>query len=389
MRRLRGVFERMSTFEALWRASRLARRGKRRGRGTATFEHELEGHLLGLQDKLRSGAFRFSGYRTFTVREPAVREIRAAPNRDRVVHHALCAELEPVIEGRLVDDSYACRVGKGTHRALDRLQRFLRGGGWVVKVDVRKYFFSIDHGELLALLRRLYHDARLDALLVQLLATYDAGPEYAFGARGAVVGCDRDARGSDATGPGAVAELARPRGLPIGNLTSQLFANYYLAPVDRFIKERIRARRYLRYMDDLVLVAPDRVTAKGWLRAVCDRLGEARLTPHPDKTQVLPVENGVRFLGFRVYPHRRRILRDNLKRFTRRMRRYAAGVGRGDVALAGVNRSLDAWLGYAGARPDAPPIGREGRRRFLNDVLAPVRFHPPGALGPWAYWVPP
>ncbi len=367
MRRLRGAFERMTTFEALWRASRLARRGKRRGRGAAAFEHELEANLFRLQEELRTGAFRFSGYRTFMVREPALREIRAAPYRDRVVHHAVCAELEPVIEGQLVDDSYACRVGKGTHRALDRLQRFLRGGGWVVKVDVRKYFFSIDHAELLALLRRLYHDPRLDALLVQLLASYDAGPEYAFGA----------------------ANAARPRGLPIGNLTSQLFANYYLAPVDRFIKEQVRARRYLRYMDDLVLVAPDRVTATEWLRAVCERLEEARLTPHPDKTQILPVENGVRFLGFRVYPHRRRILRDNLKRFKRRMRRYAAGVRRGEVALDGVHRSLHAWLGYAGARPDAPPIGREARRRFLNDVLAPIRFHPPGAARPWAYWVPP
>lgn len=134
-------------------------------------------------------------------------------------------------------------------------------------------------------------------------------------------------------------------------------------------------------MDDLVLVAPDRVTAKGWLRAVCERLEEARLTPHPDKTQILPVENGVRFLGFRVYPYRRRILRDNLKRFTRRMRRYAAAVGRGEMEVASVNRSVDAWLGYA--------RGTEARRRFLNDVLAPVRFCPAGAPRPWAYWVPP
>jgi RNA-directed DNA polymerase len=104
------------------------------------------------------------------------REIRAAPYRDRVVHHALCAELEPVIEGHLIHDTYACRVGKGTHRALDRLQRFLRGGGWVAKVDVSKYFFSIDHGLLQALLRRLTADPRLEELVAQLLGTYDAGP---------------------------------------------------------------------------------------------------------------------------------------------------------------------------------------------------------------------
>jgi RNA-directed DNA polymerase len=362
MRRLRGAFQRMTSFEALWRASRRARRGKRCVRGAALFEYGLEENLLCLQDELRSGSFRFSGYRTFVVREPVQREIRAAPYRDRVVHHALCAELEPVIERHLIHDTYACRVGKGTHRALDRLQGFLRGGAWVVKVDVSKYFFSIDHELLQALLRRLTADPRLEELVAQLLGTYDAGPEYS-------------------TYPAAAtdADVFRSRGLPIGNLTSQLFANYFLAPVDRFIKEELKVRRYLRYMDDLVLVAPDRATAREWLRAVRARLLEARLVPHPKKTQLLPVRNGVRFLGFRVWPHHRRIQRQNLKRFCRRMRRYSAAVGQGRMTEESLRQSLAAWLGYA---------GKIENREFLNEVLAPLRFHPPGALRPWAFWLP-
>lgn len=363
MRPLRGAFERLTSFQALWEASRRARRGKRRSPSTARFEHHVEPELLRLQAELRSGAFRFGGYRSFTVQHPQQREIRAAPYRDRVVHHAVCGELEPLVERHLIYDTYACRVGKGTHRALDRLQHFLRGGSWVVKVDVRKYFFTIDHEILLRQMRRLYRDPRLDDLLVSLVGGYDAGPEYAFGPNLAFE-----------------ADRCRPRGLPIGNLTSQLFANHYLNPVDRFVKESLGVRRYVRYMDDLVLVAPDRATARDWLEEVGGALEELRLTPHPRKSQIHPVRNGVRFLGFRVYPHHRRILRENLQRFSRRMRRYAARVGEGQPLVDRVERSLNAWLGFAGRHPN---------RVFLNAVLEPIRFQPPRARLPYAFWLPP
>ena len=360
MRRLRGAYGRMSSFEALWRASRLARRGKRRTAAVAAFEHDLERELLALEEELAEGRFAFSGYRVFIVREPAVREIRAAPYRDRVVHHAICAELEPLLERYLIHDTYACRVGKGTHRALDRLQHFLRGGEWVAKVDVRKYFFSIDHEILLGRLRRMIDDERFMGLLEQLLATYDAGPGFAFAAR-------------------ALPDLLRPRGLPIGNLTSQLLANFFLEPVDRFIKEELKVRRYLRYMDDLVIVAPTRSTAAEWLEAVRSRLRGLRLKAHPRKTQILPVKNGVRFLGFRSYPHYRRILRPNLRRFRRRMRRYAGRVAEGAMAEERVCRSLHAWLGFAGT---------EEHRDLIKRILASVRFKPPEAKREFSYWVP-
>lgn len=282
--------------------------------------------MFRLQEELVTGAFSFSGYRVFTVREPVVREIRAAPYRDRVVHHAMCAELEPLFGRHLFHDSYACRVGKGSHRALAWLQHFLRGGSWV---DMTKFFFSIDHGLLLDRLERLIANRRFLNLLKHLLGTYDARPGYAHGVS-------------------SLPELLRPRGLPIGNLTSQLLANFFLAPLDRFIKEDLKVRRYPRYMDDLVLVAPDRGTASTWLEAVEERLLSLALRAHPRKSQVLPVRNGVPFLGFRSFPFHRRILRPNLQRFTRRMRRYACRVTHGTMAEEGVRRSLHAWLGYAG-----------------------------------------
>jgi hypothetical protein len=234
-----GLFDRLTTFEALWEAARLARRGKRRSRATAAFEHRLEYVLLEVQASLRDGSFRFGPYREFDVREPAPRRIRAAPYRDRVVHHALVAQLEPVLERRMLPCSFACRVGYGTHRALDTLQQYLRGGSWVLKVDVSKYFYSIDHAILRASLAERVACRRTRALIDQVLATYSAHDEYYF-----------PQRGDDLWAP------SRPRGVPIGNLTSQLFANWYLNPVDTFVKRTLGWRRYVRYMDDLVFVGP-------------------------------------------------------------------------------------------------------------------------------------
>lgn len=362
MRRARHLFEQVASFEALWLASRRARRGKRRSAGTAMFEHHLERELLRLERELNAGTFRFSGYRSFEIREPAPRVIRAAPYRDRVVHHALCAQLEPLLERGMIEDSYACRVGKGTHAALARVERFMRGGGWVVKLDVRKYFYAIDHAILLAQLERRVADPRVMALVRQLLETYDASGELAYPMPGS-----------------AGDEVPRPRGLPIGNLTSQLFANAFLTPVDRFIKDELRVRRYVRYMDDLVLIAPDRETARRWLSELIPRLLEIRLLPHPRKTQILPARNGVRFLGFHVYPHGRRILRGNLQRFARRMRARASRVRAGRLGMTRVERSLMAWLGFAGL---------ERHRAFLNAVLASLPFQPGDAMLPRTFWFP-
>jgi hypothetical protein len=294
----------------------------------------------------------------FRVRDPVEREIRAAPYRDRVVHHAIFAELDPVVERRLIEDTFACRVGKGTHRAIDRAQRWLRGGSWVVKLDIRKYFFSIDHGVLLAQLQRWVDDRRLMGLLRDLLATYDAGPEYATWA-------------SD------LSDLLRPRGLPIGNLTSQLFANAYLNPLDRFIKQELRVRRYVRYMDDMLLVAPDRQTAAIWLDEVRAFLPGLRLRTHPRKSQILPVRHGVRFLGFHLYRHHRRICRENLQRFKRRMRTRSGQLRRGEIDEAGVRQSLNAWMGFAGGE----------HARLVNRILRHIEFQDPARWRPHTYRV--
>lgn len=358
------LFDRVTDFETLWAAARRARRGKRRLVSTARFEHQLEPGLLRLQAALRDGSFRFSGYRTFTVREPVRREIRAAPYRDRVVHHAVCHYLEPLLERQMIHHSFACRIGRGTHRALDALQHFVRGGSWVLKLEIRKYFYTVDHAILLQELASVATDARLINLIRSLLGTYDAGPEFYF-----------PVPGDDLLSP------IRPRGLPIGNLTSQLFANAYLTPVDRWINRTLGVRRYVRYMDDLVLVGQSKPEVRDWRTAIEAQLADRRLVVHPTKTQVFPVRNGVPFLGFRVYPGRRRVLRPNLRRFCRRMRRYAAAVAVGQLDPERVRLSLNAWLGYVPAERHAVLIDR---------ILRGIPFRVPGARLPftWAATAP-
>lgn len=326
----RGLYDRMTTFESLWTAARLARRGKRRSPSTAKFEHRLESVLLQLQQALRAEQYTFGTYRTFAVPLPSPRVIRAAPYRDRVVHHAIHAKLEPLLERRMIEHSFACRVGKGTHRALDTLQQFLRGGAWVLKLDISKYFYSIDHAILQQQLARHIADEKMMALVAQVLETYDAAAEYYF-----------PQQGDD------LFDAVRPRGLPIGHLSSQLFANWYLTPVDQFVKRTLGWRRYVRYMDNVVFVGASRDEMATLREQVEAAVRAPRLTPHPTKTQLFPVRNGVPFLGFPVYPHHRRILRGNLRHFSTRMRRYAREVETGTLALHHARASLRSWLGYA------------------------------------------
>ncbi len=194
-----------------------------------------------------------------------------------------------------------------------------------------------------------------------LLATHDAGADYWF-----------PMPGDD------LFSVARPRGLPIGNLTSQLLANSFLTPVDRAIKRELHCRRYVRYMDDLVLVGDSKRQVQQWREAVVSLLEARRLCAHPRKTHCYPVRNGVPFLGYRVYPHRRRLLRTGIRRFMGRMRRYARAVAAGTMDVERVSASLTAWFGVV------PP---SRHRSFIDGLLRAVPFRSPGSTLPFT-WMP-
>jgi retron-type reverse transcriptase len=320
-------------FENLYLAHRKARRGGKRKRPeVAEFEHGLGENLLRLHEELLRETYRPRPYRTFVVIERKERTISAAPYRDRVVHHALMNVVQPIFEERFIADSFACRAGKGTHRALDRAQAFARRYPFVLSCDVREFFPSVDHAILRAQLARHVACPPTLRLIDLILASGE----------GILAG-----RYTPVFFPGDdLLALARPRGLPIGNLTSQHWANVYLHPLDLFVKQQLRCRGYVRYSDDFVLFSDQKAELHRWRREIEDFLVTLRLTLHPRRAQVFPVGNGIDFLGWRVFPHYRRLRRDNLRHAMRRLRRQQQAVRDGHLELADLSLSVKAWIAH-------------------------------------------
>jgi retron-type reverse transcriptase len=308
-----------------------ARRGKRHRPDVLRFHFNLEQELWRLHDELSRRDYRPGPYRTFTIHEPKVRLISAAPYRDRVVHHALCNVLEPVFERSLSFDSYSCRAGKGTHAAVDRCQEYARRYRYVLKADIRKFFPSIDHEVLKAALARKIKDR--DVLWLAGLIIDCANPQ------------ERVLQwfpGDDLFTP-----LERRRGLPIGNQTSQFFANVYLDALDHFVKDRLRAPGYVRYCDDFLAFSDDK-RALGSVRAmIVNFLDDFRLMLHPDKSVIFPTAQGIRFLGYRVFPSHRLLAKENVHRFRRRLRSMRRDFARGAITLNQVRPRIQSWIGHA------------------------------------------
>ena len=330
MKRLGGVWVRVTAFDNLYQAYLRARRGKRDRPAVRDFEFALEAELLQLQAELSDGGYRPGGYRLFQIYDRKPRLIAAAPFRDRVAHHAVMGVIEPTLDRRFIHDSYACRVGKGVHAAVRRYQQWARTHAYVLKLDVSRYFPSIDHGLLKAKLRRRIKDVGVLNLLDRMI---DSAPS---GFAPPVAGPSDD----------LVDLMQRGRGLPIGNLTSQFFGNLYLNDLDHYLKQACGVRAYLRYVDDLVLLHDDKNQLWRWRDAIAEFLLTERLMLHPRKTQVQPVGLGLNLLGYRVWPWRVRLQRDSGYRYRKRLRGLARGYALGRVDLEDVRASVAAWLGH-------------------------------------------
>jgi hypothetical protein len=330
----RQLYEPIATFPHLLAAYRSARRGKRGRADVAAFELRCEDHLHQLAEELRTGTYHPGTYRTFRVVENGkLRVISAAPFRDRVVHHALCGVLEPIWERRFIHDSYASRPRKGTHAALDRAQHFARGHRYVLPLDVQQFFPSIDHAILRGLLARHLADERVLDLIDRILA-------------GGAAVLRGDYRMVYFPGDDLLAAL-RPRGLPIGNQTSQFWANVYLHPLDLFIKQELSCRAYVRYCDDMLLFAHDKAVLHEWRTAIIEQTAALRLTLHETRAQVRPVEAGLPFLGWVLFPYRRRLKRRNVVAFARRFRHLRERYAAGEASLDELRASIQGWIGHA------------------------------------------
>ncbi len=327
MKRYGNLWLDVTAFANLLEAAQQAQKGKRFRPNVLAFNHNLEAELLTLQAELATKTYRPGPYRTFEIVEPKRRMISAAPYRDRVVHHALCNVIAPLMERGFIDDSYANRVGKGSHKALERFTGFARSSRYVLQCDIQKYFPSIDHTVLKRLIRRKIKCS--DTLW--LIDTIIDGSNEQFPAIEHFPGDD------------ILTPLNFRRGLPIGNLTSQFFANVYLNGFDHFVKETLKSQKYVRYVDDFALFLDDRaflVEARQTMEAY---LATLRLKVHPIKSQIFETRHGANFLGFRVLPQQIRVRSGSLKRARRRLKLLQARYAGLQAGIPEIVQSIQSW----------------------------------------------
>ena len=327
MKRFTNLWCQITDFANLLEAARKAQKGKRYRDNILAFNYNRESELLDLQATLLAQTYRPGAYRTFEIVEPKRRLISVAPYRDRVVHHALCNIIAPLVEPSFIYDSYANRVGKGSHRALDRFIHFSRNRRFVLQCDLQKYFPSIDHNIIKAVIRRKIKCKNTLWLIDSIIDNSNEQPPAVF-----------HFPGDDLLSP-----IDRRRGLPIGNLTSQFFANWYLNPFDQFVKNTLRVKNYVRYVDDFALFSDSREFLQDARQAIEENLATLRLKIHPVKSQLFETRHGANFLGFRVLPDRIRVRTENLRRARRRLRRLHAEYAIGKLSLKELTQSLQGW----------------------------------------------
>ena len=300
VKRAGGLWGTLTSWANLSLALQRAAAGKRGRPDVAAFLLEWEPRLVQLKRELIAHAYTPGPYRTFPIREPKPRLISAAPFRDRVVHHALTQVLEPVFEPRFVAQSYACRTGFGTHKALEACASACRAFPYALKCDIRKYFPSIDHRILKSQLERAVKCPGTLGLAGTIIDS--SNPQEAVNLLFA---------GDDLFAP-----WERRRGLPLGNQTSQFFSNVYLNELDHFVLRQVRPRAYARYCDDFLLFHEDKGFLNEARAALESRLDPLRLRLHEGKTRVYRAVDGVTFLGWRIFPDHRRLVRGNVVRFS-------------------------------------------------------------------------
>lgn len=327
-----NLFSRIASFAALHAASRRAVVGKRKKPGAASFFANLEYELLTLERQLLSGQYRSGQYKEIIVRDPKLRTVSAAPFRDRVVHHALYAVIGPLFQNSFIFDSYANQVGKGTHRAIARYEHYRDHFAYVLRADIFRYFPAIDHTILkLDLRRKIACQATL-----QLCDCIIDGSNLQE-AVDRLYPLDED----------LFAPLARRRGLPLGNLTSQFFANVYLNGFDHWVKEVLRAP-YLRYVDDFALFANDSVQLRTWQSQIAQYLHGRRLQLHPNKTGIFPTAQASFFLGFELQQGgRRRLHPANVTRFRARLSTLRDAWRLGNADEMQVRQRIQSWIAHA------------------------------------------
>ncbi len=290
MKKFGRSYQNIITVENLLRAWQEFLSGKKNRIDVAAFQNRLMNNICDLHQELADKTYRHGAYHAFNISDPKPRNIHKATVRDRLLHHLLHAEMYPHFDKKFIHDSYSCRIGKGTHKAMDRFQDFGRIVSkndtrvcWVLKCDIRKFFANIDHVILKDIIARHIEDRDLLDLLGHIIDSFST-------------------------------QGRTDVGLPLGNLTSQLLVNVYMNEFDHFMKRTLKVTHYIRYADDFAILSEDRDYLADLIPQIAEFLGDRlKLSLHPDKVFVKTLGSGVDFLGWVHFPHHR-VLRTATKR---------------------------------------------------------------------------
>ena len=332
MKTYKNLYEKTYSIENLVSAFKKARKGKLKKDYVISFEKNLGKNIRLLRKELKSKTYKPHKLKKFIIRDPKTRTIHASIFRDRIVHHAIVNILQPIYNKIFIYDSFASRKFKGTHEAVKRFEYFLRKvssngqkvkngfnnnsiKGFILKADIKHYFATMNYEVLINILRKNIKDEELIWLVKIVLDNFDT--------------------------------KVKGQGVPLGNYTSQFFANIYLNKLDYFVKHRLKAKHYIRYVDDFVILDKDKKVLEEYFIKIEKYLKNLRLELHPDKSGIHPLKDGITFLGYRIFYHYKLLRKRNQRQFFGKLKGNIRLHQEGLMSKQKLDSFIQGWFGYS------------------------------------------
>lgn len=350
MKTYNNLYKKLCSEENIFLAYKKARKGKSKKRSVIEFEKNLDYELRKLRQELLLKTYRPQPLKKFIVRDPKTRKIHASAFRDRIVHHLIINVIGLIFEKMFIYDSFASRIDKGTHSAIKRFDYFKRKvsrngnlvknsknansiEGYVFKADIKHYFDTVDHGILITIIREKIEDEELIWLIRKVLENFDSS--------------------------------VKGKGMPLGNYTSQFFANVYLNKLDYFIKHGLKSKYYIKYVDDFVILHRSRKRLEYFKNKIIDYLRELKLEIHPDKSRIEPLQKGTQFLGYRIFYNYKLLRKRNLSKFRKNLAKKLGLLQKGLIDKDQILEDLQGWFGYA-QWADTYKLRRKIKKEIIN-----------------------
>ncbi len=326
MKTHKNIYYKIYKWENLVLAYKKARKGKSKKTYVKKFEENLLGNLEQLQFELMTKTYTPKPLKTFILRDPKTRKISVSDFRDRIIHHALCNIMEPIFQKTFIHDSCANQKGKGNLFAIKRFDKFSKkvtrnkkSKGWFnssqvkgycLKADIKHYFKEVNHNTLIKIIARKIKDKRTMRLIIEILQNYSQ----------------------------------QEKGMPLGNLTSQFFANIYLNELDYFTKHKLKIKYYIRYVDDFVILSSNKTQLILWKKEIIEFLqNNLTLQPHPQKSRIIKLSRGIDFVGFRNFCNSRLLKKRSIRKMSEKIKKYLEG----KISKNKINKIYQGWIAYA------------------------------------------